>query len=413
MPDSFQFLGPFKQILPLVGLPLKGSIPEESLQTIPDAGILVKDGCISEAGDYKTLLPKAEKLQASHQPITQDVVLLPGFVDCHTHICFAGNRSSDYAMRNAGKSYLDIAKAGGGIWHTVGETRKASFEKLEFALNKRVEAHLRNGITTIEVKSGYGLNLESELKMLRVIQSVHRKSAADLISTCLAAHIVPKDFGRDASDYLNYLIENLLPVVKQEKLSNRIDIFIEQTAFGKAEATPFLIRAKQMGFQITVHADQFSTGGSAVAVETAARSADHLEVSTAKEIEQLAASNTAAVVLPGASLGLGMPFAPARKLLDAGCSLAIASDWNPGSAPMGDLLTQAAVLGAFEKLSTPEVFAGLTFRAAHALGLEDRGRVQPGMLADLIGFSCDDYKEILYLQGRLKPEFVWKNGVKI
>lgn len=413
MPDSFQFLGPFKQALPLVGLPLKGTIDEEVLQPIPDAGILVKNGWISEAGDYKALLPKAEKLKASHQPILQDLVLLPGFVDCHTHICFAGSRASDYALRNAGKSYLDIAKAGGGIWHTVTETRDAGFESLEFTLTKRAENHLQNGITTIEVKSGYGLDLESELKMLRVIQSVNQKCAADLISTCLAAHIVPKDFNGNASDYLNYLIENLLPVVKQEKLSGRIDIFIEQTAFGKAEATPFLIRAKEMAFQITVHADQFSTGGSAVAVETGARSADHLEASTAEEIKQLAASNTIAVVLPGASLGLGMPFAPARKLLDAGCSLAIASDWNPGSAPMGDLLTQAAVLGAYEKLSTPEVFAGLTFRAAHALGLEDRGRIQSGMLADLIGFPCDDYREILYLQGKLKPELVWKNGVKI
>ncbi|MDP2059249.1 MAG: amidohydrolase family protein, partial [Flavobacteriaceae bacterium] len=231
--------------------------------------------------------------------------------------------------------------------------------------------------------------------------------------TCLAAHIIPKDFEGDAPVYLHYITEKLLPILKREKLTNRIDIFIEQTAFSEKEATQFLNRSKQMGFQITVHADQFSVGGSAVAIEMGAQSADHLEASKTKEIEQLAASDTVAVVLPGASLGLGMPFAPARKLLDAGCCLAIASDWNPGSAPMGDLLTQAAVLGAYEKLSTPEVFAGLTFRAAHALGLEDRGRIQSGMLADLIGFPCGDYRDILYRQGNLKPELVWKNGVKI
>ncbi len=413
MSNSFQFLGPFKQILPLVGLPLKGAIAEEVLKATSDAGILVKNGWIAEVGDYKTLLPQAEKLQASHQTIIQDIVLLPGLVDAHTHICFAGNRASDYALRNTGKSYLDIAEAGGGIWHTVTETRKASREDLEYSLNKRVENHLKNGVTTIEVKSGYGLDLESELKMLRAIHSVNQKGIADLIPTCLAAHIVPKDFEGDATVYLHYITEKLLPILKREKLTNRIDIFIEQTAFGEKEATQFLNCAKQMGFQITVHADQFSVGGSAVAIEMGAQSADHLEASKTKEIEQLAASDTVAVVLPGASLGLGMPFAPARKLLDAGCCLAIASDWNPGSAPMGDLLTQAAVLGSYEKLSTPEVFTGLTFRAAHALGLEDRGRIQPGMLADLIGFPCEDYRDILYRQGNLKPELVWKNGVKI
>jgi len=413
MPDSFQFLGPFKQVVTLTGLPLKGSISEENLRLIPDAGILVKDEFIAEVGNYETLIPKAGKLQASHQPIANDLVLLPGFIDCHTHICFAGSRASDYALRNAGKSYLDIAKAGGGIWHTVTETRKASREVLEYSLNMRVENHLHNGVTTVEVKSGYGLNLESELKILRTIQSVNQKVAADLVSTCLAAHILPRDFKGGASDYLNYLIENLLPILKQEKLSDRIDIFIEQTAFDAVEAGRFLNRAKQIGFQITVHADQFSRGGSKVAVAVGAKSADHLEASAAKEIELLAASNTVAVVLPGASLGLGMPFAPARKLLDAGCCLAIASDWNPGSAPMGDLLTQAALLGAFEKLNTAEVFSGLTFRAAHALGLEDRGRIQAGMKADFIGFACADNREILYRQGKLKPEVVWKNGVKM
>ena len=165
-----------------------------------------------------------------------------------------------------------------------------------------------------------------------------------------------------------------------------------------------------MGFDLVVHADQFTTGGSRIAVETGALSADHLEASTDIEIKQLAASDTVAVVLPGASLGLGIGFAPARKLLDAGASMAIASDWNPGSAPMGDLLTQAAILGAFEKLSTAETFAALTFRAAKALNLNDRGTIEPGKLADMQAFPCADYREILYHQGKLKPAKVWKRG---
>jgi imidazolonepropionase len=165
-----------------------------------------------------------------------------------------------------------------------------------------------------------------------------------------------------------------------------------------------------MGFDITVHADQFSTGGSSVAVKYGAISADHLEVSGEKEIEMLAKSNTVATALPGASVGLGCNFAPARRLLDAGAALAIASDWNPGSAPMGNLLIQAAVLGTFEKLTNAEVLAGTTFRAAAALGLSDRGKIETGLMADLVAFPTHNYQEILYQQGMLLPSLVWKKG---
>ncbi len=168
-----------------------------------------------------------------------------------------------------------------------------------------------------------------------------------------------------------------------------------------------------MGFELTVHADQFTMGGSAVAVKFDALSADHLEASGEKEIKVLAQSNTIAVALPGASLGLGCGFTPARKILDQGGGLAIASDWNPGSAPMGDLLAQASILATFEKLSTAEVFAGITFRAAAALGLNDRGKIWPGFLADFILFPTSDYREILYQQGKLKPEMVWKSGERV
>jgi imidazolonepropionase len=201
----------------------------------------------------------------------------------------------------------------------------------------------------------------------------------------------------------------VLPVIKQQNLSNRIDIFIEESAFNTSDALHYLAKAKQLGFEVTVHADQFTTGGSEVAVKARAVSADHLEASTDYEIRLLAHSDTVAVTLPGASLGLGMPYAPARKLLDAGACLAIASDWNPGSAPMGDLLMQAAVMSAAEKLSAVEVFAGLTFRAAKALKLSDRGILAKGKLADMQAYPCGDYREILYYQGKLKPDLVYTN----
>ena len=400
-----KLIGPFKQILPLAGLSLKGAIADDQLQVIPNGGVLVDNGLIVAIGDFDSL--RKDHPKAAIEEIKGDHVLLPGFIDCHTHICFAGDRSKDYAMRIAGKSYLDIAQSGGGIWDSVTQTREASESELVKLLIPRIARHLKDGVTTIEVKSGYGLNTEEELKQLRAIRSASKESKATLVPTCLAAHIKPKDFVGPALAYLVYLLNDLLPKIKQEGLANRVDIFIEDSAFSVPDATHYLNAAKQMGLDITIHADQFTTGGSEVAVKAGALSADHLEASTEKEIKLFAASGTVAVALPGASLGLGMDFSPARKLLDAGASLAIASDWNPGSAPMGDLLMQAAVLSAYEKLTIAETFAGLSYRAAKALNLHDRGTLEQGKLADMQAYPCKDYREILYHQGTLKPAKVW------
>jgi len=198
--------------------------------------------------------------------------------------------------------------------------------------------------------------------------------------------------------------------VQAEGLADRVDIFIEESAFDQSDGRYFLQKAKQLGFSLTVHADQFSAGGSAIAVECGALSADHLEASTDHEITLFGQSDTVAVLLPGASLGLGMGFAPARKLLDTGACVAIASDWNPGSAPMGDLLVQASILGAYEKLTLAETLAGLTFRAAKALRLADRGTIESGRIADMQAYPTADYRDILYNQGTLKPIQVWKYG---
>ncbi|WP_298708606.1 imidazolonepropionase [Chitinophaga sp.] len=399
-----KLIGPFSQLLPLTGLPDKGAIADEQLAIIPDGGVLVEDGKTVAVGAFEALRkahPAAE-IDKTEEPM----VLLPGFVDCHTHICFAGSRSRDYAMRIAGKSYLDIARAGGGIWDSVTKTRAATDTELMENVVARANRHLREGVTTMEVKSGYGLDLASELKMLRAIRTADQYTPASFVTTCLAAHIRPKDFDGDEKAYLHWILTELLPALRSEHLTERVDIFIEETAFSAAAARPFLLEAKAMGFGITVHADQFTSGGSGVAVEVGAMSADHLEASNAEDIRRLAASDTVAVVLPGASLGLGMGYAPARKLLDAGASVAIASDWNPGSAPMGDLLMQAAVMSAAERLSAAEVFAALTFRAAKALGI-------PSSAADLQAYPCADYREILYHQGKLKPSIVWKDGERI
>jgi imidazolonepropionase len=400
-----KLIGPFTQILTLTGLAMKGALSDDDLQIIPQGGVLVENGLILAVDDFEVL--RKANPSTTIEEITGDYVLLPGFVDCHTHICFAGSRAKDYAMRIQGKTYLEIAKAGGGIWDSVIQTRAAGEGLLEKLLLQRVERHLAEGVTTIEIKSGYGLETRSELKQLRVIAKTSTQTKASLVSTCLAAHMVPKDFNGGQSEYLNYVFHDLLPVIKNENLSNRVDIFIEESAFDANNALTYLNRAKQMGFDLTVHADQFTTGGSGVAVKSGAVSADHLEASRDAEIKLLANSDTVAVVLPGASLGLGMQYAPARKLLDAGTCLAIASDWNPGSAPMGDLLMQAAVMSVAEKLNTAEVFAGLTFRAAKALRLNDRGILAPGMRADMQAYPTNDYREILYHQGKLRPLIIY------
>ncbi|NHF58471.1 imidazolonepropionase [Flavobacteriaceae bacterium TP-CH-4] len=392
----------------MTGLAIKGPISDGDLTLMQDAGILIHDEKISTIGPYTSLLANAKDVEV--QELKGDHVCLPGFIDAHTHICFAGSRANDYALRNAGKTYLEIAKGGGGIWDTVTQTRKASQQTLTVRTRKLANRHLKNGVTTIEVKSGYGLSIEEELKILRAIKEANETISTDLITTCLAAHMVPKDYQGNAEEYLSEISTSLFPRIKKEGLTNRIDAFIEESAFSSDDILPYFQKAKEMGFDLTVHADQFSTGGSEVAVRFDALSADHLEASTEKEIELLAKSNVIATALPGASLGLGCGFTPARKILDAGGALAIASDHNPGSAPMGDLLTQAAILGAFEKLTNAEVLAGITFRAAAALNLKDRGRLAKGKLADFCGFHSDNYQEILYNQGNFKPCMVWKKG---
>ncbi|MCM4172436.1 imidazolonepropionase [Arenibacter sp. TNZ] len=407
---KYTLIGPFKQILTMAGLPLKGALSDQQLTIIENGGIIMVDEKIYSVGPYAQISEEANNLNVENLLILSDMVCLPGFIDAHTHICFGGSRANDYALRNSGKTYLEIAKAGGGIWDTVTQTRKASTLELVNAIKERAERHMNNGVTTIEVKSGYGLSVQEELKMLRAMAMANEECQADLITTCLAAHMFPKDYQGTVDDYLLEISTVLFPILKKEKLTHRIDAFLEEGAFSPSSIAPYFDKAKEMGFDITVHADQFSTGGSAVAVKYDAISADHLEASREGEIQMLAKSNTVATALPGASIGLGCNYAPARKLLDAGASVAIASDWNPGSAPMGNLLIQAAILGTFEKLTNAEVLAGITYRAAAALNLKDRGIIETGLMADLIAFPTCNYKEILYHQGMLLPSLVWKKG---
>ena len=406
-----KLIGPFRQIVTMNGLPLRGALSDGQLEIIPNGGILVAERKILAIGNF-------EEIKRSYNPSEIDrlntaYVAFPGLIDAHTHLCWAGSRADDYALRLSGKSYLEIAAQSGGIWDTVQKTRNIPDKELILLVAERANALLKQGVTTIEVKSGYGLLVEQELRLLDIIRKADNETSAELISTCLAAHIVPKDFIGTEEKYLETVLKQLLPEVKYQRLSNRIDIFVDEGAFSVLAAKEYLRKAKAMGFEVLLHGDQFSTGAAQLAIEVGARSIDHLEAANDDEIQILAKGNVIPVALPGASLGLGEPFAPARKLLDAGASLAIASDWNPGSAPMGNLLVEAAILGVKEKLSMAETWAALTFRAAAALNLADRGILAKGNLADIAAFKTDNFKEILYQQGELKPEKVWKNGYRV
>jgi imidazolonepropionase len=406
--NKLKLIGPFKQLITMDNLPAKGPLSDEQLEVVEHAGLLVNGEIIEQVGPFRELKSLAGEVEF----IGDNVTVMPGMVDVHTHICWAGSRAGDYAMRMAGKNYLEIAKQGGGIWSTVLKTRNAGMEELSKLTAERANKMMGQGTTTIEVKSGYGLNTEAELNMLRAIRHAGEMTAVELVPTCLAAHIKPKEFGGSGKQYLESIVRELLPVVKKEKLATRVDIYVDDGAFSAEDGRYYLESAKALGFDLVVHADQFFPGGLQIAIEVKALSADHLEITTDEDIRLLKSSAVIPVALPGASLGLGTGFAPARKILNAGASLVIASDWNPGSAPMGNLLCQAAILGVFETLIMSETLAALTCRASRALKLSDRGILRPGMLADFIAFPCADYREILYYQGGMMPVGVWKRGKK-
>lgn len=404
-------IGPFAQLITMRNLPSKGALSDDQLEIIPLGGLYSVDGIIRDVDIFQNLKNRYPDVKVDE--IEEPQVGLPGFVDSHTHICFAGNRAMDFAARNAGISYQEIAAAGGGIWNSVNHTRSASQSELEELMMPRLSRLQAGGVTTVEVKSGYGLSAEHEIKMLRAIAKVSGDTPLDIVPTCLAAHIIPKDFDGGEQAYLEMVLRDIVPIIQDEKLCQRFDIFIEENAYSIDGSRAYLLQLKQLGYELTAHGDQFTTGGSQVAIDVGAVSVDHLEVSGAAEIKALSKSNVVATALPGASIGIGCQFTPARKLLDAGCCVAIASDWNPGSAPMGDLLTQASILATFEKLTTAEVLAAITTRGAKALNLSDRGVLGVGKNADVISFPTSDYRDILYNQGAMRPSSVWKRAIAV
>jgi len=324
--------------------------------------------------------------------------VIPGLVDCHTHLAFGGWRADEFEQRILGKSYLDIARAGGGIAQTVRLTRAASVEELTdrcLAFLKKISAL---GVTTIECKSGYGLTEVDELKTLEIYQRLQEKQPVDIVSTFLGAHIVPPEYSNNRSAYIDLLVQRLIPLIGQKGLANFCDVFVEETAYSIEEARMILNTGKQHGLQPKLHVDQLSDGGGAeLAVEVNAISADHLEFISESGIRRMADSDVVAVTLPLASLYTRQPPLMARKLIDAGIPVAVATDFNPGSAPSYHLHFAMHLACVLNGMSPAEVLKGATIYAAKALGLQNSvGSLEVGKQADIAVIAAEGINDWMY-----------------
>jgi imidazolonepropionase len=366
-----------------------------------DAG-LIDNAVIAWSGDRITWVGRGQDLPSEFngEPVVdcERRLVIPGLIDCHTHLCFGGWRADEFELRLKGASYQEIAAAGGGISSTVAATRAASPGKLQCKAHAILDAMLDLGVTTVECKSGYGLDAANEFKQLEVYRLLDQSHPVDLVPTFLGAHIVPPEYRDDRDRYVGLICEDLIPALAKEGLARFCDAFVEEGAFTNEEARRILTTAASHGLRIKVHADQLTDGGGAtLAAELGAVSAEHLEYISDEGIEALAKSGTVAVSLPLASLYLGEPFLPARKLLSAGVPVAVATDFNPGSAPSYHL-PLAMMLACLNQQMTPhEVLNGATTVAARAISSETRvGSLLPGYSADLAIIDMPSLNQWLY-----------------
>ncbi len=362
---------------------------------------------VGPAAEHDTRFPAADTILDA-----EGGCVLPGFVDPHTHPVWAGSREDEFNRRLAGASYMEIARSGGGINATVRATRAASFQELLAGTMGRLDTFLRHGTTTIEAKSGYGLDLETEVRMLEVIREANRSHPVDLVPTCLAAHEVPPEHRDDPERWVRLLIEEIHPEIARRGLAEAVDVFCEEGVFDLDQTRRLLADAPRHGWRIHLHADELTPlGGAELAVELGALSADHLMCITEDGIRALAGSDTVAVLLPGTSFFLRSGYAPARRLIDAGCAVALATDCNPGSSPTESMPTILALATLGMGLTVEEALTAATLNAAAALGrARELGSVEPGKRADLVVLAEPTHLHLVYHYGVNPVRHVVKRG---
>jgi imidazolonepropionase len=401
------------QVLTLAGeaAPRRG-LEMNDLGILEHASVLVREGKVVWIGD--DLATVAGEIGDAEIVDCRSKVLMPGLVDSHTHLVWAGHRRDELELRLAGADYEAIFAAGGGILSSVRSTRGASDDDLYEQSLRRIQRMRRCGTTTFEIKSGYGLDLETERKQLRVARRLGQEGFR-VKTTCLAAHAVPEEAKGSQSaraEFIRDICERILPAINEEGLADFCDVFCDRGAFTISEAREVLTAASSLGLDLRVHANEFGhTGGAVLAAEMGARSADHLLHLDAHEIELLRETGVVATMLPGTSLVLGKPFADGRALVDAGLAVAVASDCNPGSCAFENLSMVLAIACYGCKLSPAEAICAVTHNAAASLGLSDQvGRIAPGLSADMLLLDTDDYRDLVYHAGSPLIEQVFVAG---
>ena len=393
---------------PRVGLALG------NLAIVSDGALLIENGSIVAAGCYNEIKSKipaeAEIVDAEGRCVT------PGFVDAHTHLVFAGNRAAEFEQRIAGATYQEIAAAGGGILKTVALTRAASEDELLVAARLHRDWMVRGGTTTLEAKSGYGLDRETELKMLRVIRRLNDEGPVRVVPTLLAAHTVPPEYKERRAEYVRFVSEELIPEVAAQKLAEYCDAFCDDHAFTVDETRTVLSAAKRYGLKLRIHAEQFRPGtGAELAAELGAATADHLETATDETLTHLKTTGVQPVLLPGSVFALSRTqYPPARKMVEAGLAIVLATDFNPGSSPVPSMPFMLSLACVEMRLSPAEALTAATINAAHSLGLGDRvGSIESGKRADFLIHEFTDYRELAYFIAAPARPRVFVGGMEV
>ena len=374
------------------------------------ASVLIRDGKIAYAGrsaDCPTVESGVERVDAKGHSV------LPGLVDSHTHLVFGGFREDEFQWRLAGESYMSIMEKGGGIAATTTATREASEEELTEAALLHLRSMLRMGVTTMEAKSGYGLDKETELRQLEVAKRLDEMQPIDVISTYLGAHDIAPEYQGDPDGYIDFIIREMLPIVKERGLARNVDIFTEKNVFDLEQSRRLLTAARDMGFATKMHADEiYPLGGAGLAADLGCLSADHLLKISDKDIDKMAKSHTVSTLLPLTAFSLMDDYAPARKMIDAGCAVALASDLNPGSCFSCSIPLMIALATIYMHMSVEEAVTALTINAATALGLQDEiGSIEEGKAGDVVILRYPSYKFLSYHFGMNIVETTVKGGI--